>query len=87
MAEAYAGVPRLGGFWDAQATFDYYESLTGVVVSHRDYFCRMAVTYSSLANTRVYQHMAREGRLDPALVGQNAPLRFLAHMFDEGPRV
>ena len=80
MAEAYAGVPRLSGFPNEQATFEFYEKITGRRVSHRDYFCRMAVTYMALANTRVYQRLAREGKLDLAEVGRNPPLLYLAAM-------
>ena len=82
MAEAYAGVPRLTGFWDEADTFENYEELTGQPIRHRDYFCRMAVTYMALANTRVFQRLAREGKMPVEDVGRNAPLRFLARMFD-----
>jgi aminoglycoside phosphotransferase (APT) family kinase protein len=81
MAEAYAGVPRLSGFWDEARTFDAYEHLSGIKILHRDYFCRMAVTYMALANTRVFQRLAAEDRIDAIEVGRNPPLRFLAKLF------
>lgn len=83
MAEAYAGVPRLTGFLDETKTFDFYEELTGRAIRHRDYFCRMAVTYMALANTRVFQRLAREGKMPVEDVALNAPLRFLANMFED----
>jgi aminoglycoside phosphotransferase (APT) family kinase protein len=81
MAEGYAGLPRLGGFADEAETFDLYESLSGIEVRDRDYFCRMAVTYMALANTRVFQRLAAEGRMPADDVGRNPPLRFLGRMF------
>jgi aminoglycoside phosphotransferase (APT) family kinase protein len=82
MAEAYGGVPRLTGFWGEDRTFDEYERLTGIAISHRPYFCRMAVIYMALANTRVFQRLAAEGRMPWDEVGRNPPLRFLARMFE-----
>jgi len=81
MAEGYAGIPRLSGFPDEDETFDLYEQLSGGTVEHRAYFCRMAVTYMALANTRVFQRLAAEGRMPTQDVGRNPPLRFLAGMF------
>ena len=85
MAEGYAGLPRLTGFANEARTYEEYERTSGLSVTHRDYFQRMAVTYMSLANTRVYQRLALEGRMDWADVGRNPPLRFLATMFDLDP--
>lgn len=82
MAEAYTEMPRLTGFWDESRTYEEYERLTGRPVTHGDYFQRMAVVYMSLANTRVYQRLAAEGRMERAEVGRNPPLRYLARMFD-----
>lgn len=85
MAEGYAGLPRLTGFCNEARTYEEYERASGLTFGHRDYFQRMAVTYMSLANTRVYQRLAAEGRMDWADVGRNPPLRFLAQMFDLDP--
>ena len=81
MAEAYAGAPRLTGFPDEDETFDLYEEMSGIAVTDRDYFCRMAVAYMALANTRVYQRLAAEKRMPVADVARNPPLRFLGEMF------
>lgn len=81
MAEAYAQTPRLDGFWDEEQTFDYYEKVTGRRIDHRQYFCRMAVTYMALANTRVFQRLAREGKMPQADVENNPPLIYLKGMF------
>ncbi|OCC23324.1 hypothetical protein MB02_11865 [Croceicoccus estronivorus] len=81
MAEAYAQTDRLAGFWDEEQTFDHYEKLTGRRVDHRLYFCRMAVTYMALANTRVYQRLAREGKMPQSQIAQNPPLIHLRDMF------
>lgn len=83
MAEGFAaGAPRLPGFPGVAETFDYYASLTGRPVPARDYLLRMALTYSALATTRVYQRLAAQGRVDPVLVGRNPPLLLLGRLAD-----
>jgi hypothetical protein len=63
---------------------DYYESLTGRPVQSRDYMLRMALTYMSLATTRVCQRLASQGRISSAEVALNPPLRLLGEAFDDG---
>jgi aminoglycoside phosphotransferase (APT) family kinase protein len=77
MAEGFAQAPRLGGFAGIRATLERYEELTGWELPARDYFLRMAVTYMSLATTRVYQRLAREGRVPRETVAANPPLVIL----------
>ena len=85
MAEGFADrAPRLPGFASIADTLDYYESLTGLPVPHRDYFLRMAVTYMALATTRVYQRLAAEGRFPPAAIATNPSLRTLTEIFTSG---
>lgn len=83
MAEGFAaGAPRLPGFPGVAETLDYYASLTGRPVPARDYLLRMALTYSALATTRVYQRLAMQGRVDPAMVSRNPPLMLLGRLAD-----
>ena len=83
MAEGFAGgAPRLSGFYGLQQTIDHYEQITGWSVPSRDYFARMAVTYMALATTRVFQRLAREGRVPPETVAANPPLTILGKILD-----
>jgi aminoglycoside phosphotransferase (APT) family kinase protein len=85
MARGFAGgAPRLPGFAGIGETLDYYESLTGRRVQSRDYMLRMALTYMSLATTRVCQRLAAQGQISPADVALNPPLRLLGEAFDGG---
>jgi aminoglycoside phosphotransferase (APT) family kinase protein len=85
MAEGFAGgAPRLSGFFGVQRTIDHYESITGWSVPARDYFARMAVTYMSLATTRVFQRLAREGRVPHETVAANPPLAILGRILETG---
>jgi aminoglycoside phosphotransferase (APT) family kinase protein len=85
MAEGFAGgAPRLSGFFGVQRTLDRYEQITGWAVPEREYFLRMAVTYMSLATTRVYQRLAREGRVPPETVAANPPLAILGRILSSG---
>ncbi|MBK7251115.1 MAG: phosphotransferase family protein [Gammaproteobacteria bacterium] len=85
MAEGFAGgAPRLPGFPGVQETLDLYERASGRVVPHREYFVRMALTYMSLATTRVFQRLAREKRVPPDLVATNPPLRILGEVLRSG---
>jgi hypothetical protein len=84
MAEGFAQTRRLDGFLGVQQTLDRYEELTGWEVPRRDYFLRMAATYMSLATTRVFQRLAREGRVPAATVAANPPLMILEAIFRSG---
>jgi len=85
MAEGLCeGIPRLPGISGIKDTLDYYESITGLPVPHRDYFLRMAVTYMALATTRVYQRLAIQGRFPAEAVAKNPPLRVLTEIFTTG---
>ncbi|OCC23307.1 hypothetical protein MB02_11760 [Croceicoccus estronivorus] len=75
------GDRRLTGFRGEEQTFDHYEKLTGRGFDHRLYFCRMAVTYMALANTGVYQRLARAGKMPQSQIAQNPPLVHLRDMF------
>jgi hypothetical protein len=44
----------------------------------------MAVTYMSLATTRVFQRLARQGRVPPELVAANPPLTILGRILSSG---
>lgn len=82
MAEGFGeGTPRLPGFPGIMATLDHYEALAGLAVPARGYFLRMAVTYMSLATTRVFQRLAAEGRISESAVAKPPPARILADMF------
>jgi aminoglycoside phosphotransferase (APT) family kinase protein len=83
MAEGFGeGTPRLPGFLGVMATLDYYQELTGRPVPARKYFLRMAVTYMSLATTRVFQRLAAEGRLPESAIVRNPPVRILTEIFE-----
>jgi aminoglycoside phosphotransferase (APT) family kinase protein len=84
MAEGFAQSPRLSGFLGIQQTLDRYEDLTGWPVPERDYFLRMAVTYMSLATTRVFQRLARDGRVPAETVAANPPLMILEQIVRTG---
>ena len=85
MAEGFArGAPRLSGFLGVQETLDEYERITGWPVPSREYFLRMALTYMSLATTRVFQRLAREGRVPPETVAANPPLTILGKVLSSG---
>ena len=84
MAEGFAQTRRLDGFLGVQQTLDRYEEITGWEVPRRDYFLRMAVTYMSLATTRVFQRLAREGRVPAETVAANPPLLILERIFRTG---
>jgi aminoglycoside phosphotransferase (APT) family kinase protein len=84
MAEGFAQTRRLDGFLGVQQTLDRYEELSGWEVPRRDYFLRMAVTYMSLATTRVFQRLAREGRVPAETVAANPPLVILARILRTG---
>ena len=78
MASGFANdAPRLPGFPSIPATLDYYEELTGSRVSNRAYLCTMALTYSALSTTRVYQRLESAGNIAPEDVRTNPPLRML----------
>jgi aminoglycoside phosphotransferase (APT) family kinase protein len=79
-----AGAPRLPGFAGIGATLDYYESVSGRPVPARDYLLRMALTYSALATTRVFQRLAAQGRIATAEVARNPPLQMLGEAFASG---
>ncbi len=82
MAEGFGeGTPRLPGFPGIMETLDYYEQLTGMPVPARGYFLRMAVTYMSLATTRVFQRLAAEGRIPESAVARPPPARILEDIF------
>ena len=82
MAEGFGeGTPRLPGFPGIMETLDYYEELTAMPVPARGYFLRMAVTYMSLATTRVFQRLAAEGRIPEAAVARPPPVRILEDIF------
>jgi aminoglycoside phosphotransferase (APT) family kinase protein len=79
MARGFAdGAPRLTGFHGVHETLDYYEQVSGRQVPEREYLLRMALTYSSLATTRVYQRLASQGIVSAEDVGKNPPLLMLA---------
>ncbi len=85
MARGFAGgAPRLAGFPGIGVTLDYYETVTGRPVRARDYLLRMALTYMSLATTRVFQRLAVQGRIAPEEVSLNPPLRLLDEAFSGG---
>ena len=42
---------------------------------------QLSVEINTLANTRVFQRLAAEDRIDAIEVGRNPPLRFLAKLF------
>ena len=85
MAEGFAaGSPRLAGFVGIQRTLDVYESITGWPVPAREYFVRMAAAYMSLATTRVFQRLAREGRVPAETVSSNPPLLILGKIMESG---
>lgn len=85
MARGFAGgAARLPGFAGVAETLDYYESLTGREVRSRDYLLRMALTYMSLATTRVFQRLAAQGRISWADVARNPPLCLLEDAFSGG---
>jgi aminoglycoside phosphotransferase (APT) family kinase protein len=85
MARGFAaGAARLPGFAGVGETLDYYESLTGRAVPSRDYLLRMALTYMSLATTRVFQRLAAQGQIDADEVARNPPLCLLQEAFSSG---
>lgn len=86
MARGFANdAPRLPGFPSVTATLDYYEEITGSRVSNRAYLCTMALAYSALSTTRVYQRLESAGKIGPEDVATNPPLLMLEAVLQGQP--
>ncbi|MBS0580692.1 MAG: phosphotransferase family protein [Proteobacteria bacterium] len=85
MAQGFAeGAPRLPGFMGLSETVAYYEARTGRRVPSAEYLLHMAITYTSLATTRVFQRLHAQGKIPASLVGENPPLRILRELLATG---
>lgn len=85
MAQGFAeGAARLPGFLGLADTVAYYEARTGHRVPAPSYLLHMAITYTSLATTRVFQRLHAQGRVPAELVGENPPLRILRELLATG---
>ncbi|MBS0377156.1 MAG: phosphotransferase family protein [Proteobacteria bacterium] len=85
MAQGFAeGAARLPGFLGLEATVDYYQECSGRAVPAREYLLHMAITYTSLATTRVFQRLHSRGQIPGELIGENPPLRILRELLDTG---
>jgi aminoglycoside phosphotransferase (APT) family kinase protein len=85
MAQGFAeGSARLPGFLGLKDTVDYYEARTGRQIPAPEYLLHMAITYTSLATTRVFQRLHAQGRIPAHLVGENPPLRILRELLATG---
>lgn len=77
MAEGFQQTKRLGGFMGKEDSFDYYESLSGNAVRDRDYYTLMASFYNTLAVTRNYQRVEKQGVITAEQVNYNPGMRIL----------
>ena len=85
MAQGFAeGSARLPGFLGLADTVAYYEAHTGRPVPAPEYLLHMAITYTSLATTRVFQRLHAQDRIPGNLVGENPPLRILRELLATG---
>ncbi len=85
MAQGFAeGAPRLPGFAGLADTVAYYEARAGRRIAASEYLLHMAITYSSLATTRVFQRLHARGQIPATLVAQNPPLRILRELQSTG---
>ncbi len=85
MAQGFAeGSPRLPGFPGLEETLAYYEDRTGRTVAAPAYLLHMAITYTSLATTRVFQRLHARGQIPASLIGENPPLRILRELLATG---
>ena len=85
MAQGFAeGAARLPGFLGLADTVAYYEARTGRAIPAPEYLLHMAITYTSLATTRVFQRLHAQGRIPASLVGENPPLRILRELLATG---
>ena len=85
MAQGFAeGAARLPGFLGLAETVAYYEARTGRPIPAPEYLLHMAITYTSLATTRVFQRLHAQGRIPANLVGENPPLRILRELLATG---